>query len=425
MSSHEKGKIAYALHAINIIPLLIFGLLLMIMGSNRLTKSMYAEIRNELEDSVTYLTTIYDTLYPGDYRLAGSGTYQIYKGEQDITNDFTIIDELHHKTGNDYTIYYKDTRILTTVLDRKGNRMVGTGAPQTVIDDVLIKGEPHFYTKTFFNHNSYFSFYAPIRNSDGTVVGIAFVGKPTAEVDEAVKRTVTPLIAAIALLIIVVSYFTSLYTKGFIFSLMEIRNFLKEVENGNLRTTLNASLIRRCDELGEIARSALSMQRSLHTLVEQDSLTALANRRSGDAKLREIIKDSTLTGHPFCIALGDIDLFKKVNDTYGHDCGDMILKNVAAVLRSHMRNNGFAARWGGEEFLLVFSNSDASKAKEILEAIMTEIRSLENDYYNENIKVTMTFGLVPGDTTNLTALLRIADEKLYTGKTNGRNQIVI
>ena len=163
----------------------------------------------------------------------------------------------------------------------------------------------------------------------------------------------------------------------------------------------------------------------LHTLVEQDALTSLANRRSGDKKLREIVRDSAATGKDFCIAIGDIDFFKKVNDTYGHECGDLVLKNVAYRLRSHMHGSGIASRWGGEEFLLIFEDKNVEESMKILDEIMDDIRTLENEYDGHRIKVTMTFGLTRGNTEDVTALLRSADEKLYEGKTTGRNRIIL
>ena len=255
-------------------------------------------------------------------------------------------------------------------------------------------------------------------------MGMIFVGKPTAKVDAAIQKAVYPLFIANVILIIIVSLFTSLYTKGFVTSLMQIHRFLKAVSNGNLDTGLSSKLLNRRDELGEIAHSALTMQHSLHMLVEQDALTQLANRRSGDRKLREIVSNSFSSGREFCVVLGDIDFFKKVNDTYGHECGDLVLKNVSYILRTHMREKGLAARWGGEEFLLVFDGKGKEEALQILERILDDIRSMESEFDGQKIKVTMTFGLTVGNTDDVTALLRSADEMLYRGKTTGRNRII-
>ena len=89
-----------------------------------------------------------------------------------------------------------------------------------------------------------------------------------------------------------------------------------------------------------------------------------------------------------------------------------------------MRIYGFVARWGGEEFLLVFDHSDIYTAYKVLETILTDIRRMESGYDGIIIMVTMTFGLTAGNTTDLNALVRAADEYLYEGKEGGRNRIV-
>ena len=159
-------------------------------------------------------------------------------------------------------------------------------------------------------------------------------------------------------------------------------------------------------------------------MVDQDALTELYNRRCADRKLKQVIRKYETQGTPFCLAIGDIDFFKKVNDSYGHDCGDMILKNISVKLKTHLYANGFVARWGGEEFLLVFERTEINDAYKILTALLNDIRTMESTYENHIIQVTMTFGLTAGDTTDLVQLLRQADDRLYYGKTHGRNQIV-
>lgn len=425
MKTDNKGKISYALQAINIIPLLFFGVIIMLLGTHWFTQCMYDEVETELSNVACNLSMMIDTLYPGDYKLTGEEAYQLFKGEYNLTNDYSLIDRVKEDTGLEITLFYQDTRVLTTLTSDNGVRIVGSGAPATVIENVLNTGEAHFYTRAIIYNSSYFSYYMPLLNSDGSVIGMLFVGKPTAKVDTAVQKAIYPLIAADVILVIVVSVFTFLYTKKFVSSLLQIHGFLQEVSTGNLSANLDSSVLSRSDELGEIAHSALTMRRSLHTLVEQDALTSLANRRSGDKKLREIVRNSMDTGKDFCIAIGDIDFFKKVNDTYGHECGDLVLKNVAYKLRFHMHGSGIASRWGGEEFLLIFEGKNIEESLKILEDIMDDIRNMENEYDGQKVKVTMTFGLTCGNTDDVTVLLRSADEKLYEGKTTGRNRIIL
>lgn len=160
-----------------------------------------------------------------------------------------------------------------------------------------------------------------------------------------------------------------------------------------------------------------------------DALTGLYNRRSL-YKLYDEIKNE---GH-FCVIMGDIDNFKRINDTYGHGCGDEVLKNISAVISGMSNENDIACRWGGEEFLLVTRGS-----KEDCLARLNEIRNriinLRIRYSNTTIKVTMTFGFVDcmeilehteliNPSVNIDALVQIADSRLYYGKENGKNTIV-
>lgn len=424
MKSTGKGKISYVLQTITTLPLLLFGLIILGVGSHWFTKSMYSEVEIELSNVSGNIATMFDAIYPGDYVFEGGATLRLYKGDHDLTTDYALIDHIKEDTGMEITLFYQDSRVITTIMDDNGKRIIGSAAPSEVVKEVLESGTPKFYKKTLIYGSNYFSYYVPLRNRDNTVVGMLFVGKPTAEVDAFVRRSLYPLLAVDIVLAILSSLFIFLYTKKFVAVLMQIHSFLKEVSTGNLDARLSSAILNRNDELGEIGQSALTMQRSLYTLVEQDALTSLCNRRSGDKKLREVMELSAAKGIPFCVAIGDIDFFKVVNDTYGHECGDLVLQNIAAIMRSHMHRIGTAARWGGEEFLLIFENMGLDAALESLNQLMNAIRAAECQYKDKTVKVTMTFGIVPGDAEDAGKNLRIADEKLYEGKAGGRNRIV-
>lgn len=374
-STGNKGKISYVLQTITILPLLLFGLIILGVGTHWFTRSMYSEVEIELNNVSSNIVTMFDALYPGNYTLTGEVAFRLYKGEHDLTADYALIDRIKEDTGMEITLFYQDTRILTTISDSDGKRIIGSSAPSEVIEEVLENGNPKFYKKTLIYGSNYFSYYIPLRNQDNAVVGMLFVGKPTAEVDAFVRHSLYPLLIADIILMILTSLFTSFYTKRFVAVLMQIHSFLKEVSAGNLNAKLSSSVLGRNDELGEIGQSALTMQRSLYTLVEQDALTSLCNRRSGEKKLRQTMDASDAKGTPFCVAIGDIDFFKVVNDTYGHECGDLVLQNIASIMRRHMHRIGTVARWGGEEFLLIFENMGLDTALESLNQLMNTIRA--------------------------------------------------
>lgn len=406
------------------IPLLVYGIVVIIFSSATFRKSMQQQVYEELKNVASLVDTLLDTAYPGDYALMGDKALSLYKGGVNITSDYSLIDGIHERTGMDVTLFYQDTRILTTIKNWEGERIIGTQAPDQVLLDVLTEGKSCFYDNVIIRGTTYFGYYAPLRNDDGQITGILFVGKPAAEVRSQVNKALSPIVIVGVLALVFVGLFSIYYAGTFLKALYGLRTFFSQVSTGNLSEELDPAVLKRGDELSELGRSALSMQRSLRNLIERDSLTELYNRRSGGHRLTSSMEKARLENKPFTLVIGDIDFFKKVNDTYGHQCGDLVLKSVAGILRKHMKGRGYAIRWGGEEFLLVYENSRLEEAYEALSAMLDEIRSTGVQSGENQIYITMTFGMVCDSSKELKDLLRDADDRLYYGKNNGRNQIV-
>lgn len=155
-----------------------------------------------------------------------------------------------------------------------------------------------------------------------------------------------------------------------------------------------------------------------------DTLTGLYNRRKALEYLEEMCKKE-YRNIGFCISICDIDFFKKVNDTYGHEVGDKVLKQVAHKFTQKMHDCGFVARWGGEEFLLVFPECNGDDVYVKLENIRNEIKGMKIQEDNYEFNITMTFGLAEYDfQNNINAVIKEADNKLYMGKERGRDIVI-
>ena len=164
----------------------------------------------------------------------------------------------------------------------------------------------------------------------------------------------------------------------------------------------------------------------LQKIASVDALTGLWNRRSMWEYIRAVEYDYEIGNAGFVsIAIADIDFFKRINDTYGHDAGDEVLKAVARLFMDKMKTCGRVCRWGGEEFLFVFYGKNGDAAYDALREIYNEIHRLTVSYENEEIRITVTFGLEEYDKNDgMEAAIRRADEKLYQGKESGRDKIV-
>lgn len=425
MKKVKKEKSLYwKMLCMNVIPIFILAIVITSFSAHSFSGALNKEVRQGLMDMSTTILTLYDKLYPGDYSVTEQdGALYMLKGEHQINGDFAIIDSIKADTGVDITIFYQDIRVITT-LHQDDERMVGTRVNAVVSRDVLETGEAAFYPSVEIGEKSYFAYYAPIVNSDGSCIGMIFVAKPTEEVNQSRNASVLPIILLGIIAMIIAGLISLRFSGNLIRAIDKIEAFLGKVAKGNLNDSLDYSVSKREDELGEMGRNAVKMQKSLIDLVEKDALTGLYNRRYGDKKLQEVRLKKINQNIDFYLVMGDIDYFKKVNDTYGHECGDEVLERVAHILKRNMKGRGFVSRWGGEEFLLVFTDCSYENVITKLHDIADEVRAAEIPYNEEVIRVTMTFGISQGSADSVDELIKTADEKLYLGKTNGRNQIV-
>ena len=155
-----------------------------------------------------------------------------------------------------------------------------------------------------------------------------------------------------------------------------------------------------------------------------DALTGLQNRRG----FYEYYENNVLLSkkkNAKSIIIGDIDFFKRVNDTYGHNAGDIVLQHVANIMRECAKDDGEVFRWGGEEIIILLPQCDVQKAKEIAEKIRTTIEQSLCIAEGNSISITMSFGIRQiEDNLTLEDNIKAADENLYEAKRTGRNKVV-
>ncbi|MCH5324669.1 MAG: GGDEF domain-containing protein [Eubacterium sp.] len=163
------------------------------------------------------------------------------------------------------------------------------------------------------------------------------------------------------------------------------------------------------------------VNRQLEFIATHDALTGLYNRHSLKPLFEQLERGNT----PYCIVMGDIDDFKKVNDTYGHDCGDIVLKSVSDIISDNIGEQDTACRWGGEEILIVM-HGERDSCFDVISAIREKINALEIVAEDKSVGVSMTFGFVycKESTAGIEALISVADSRLYQGKAGGKNVII-
>jgi len=170
----------------------------------------------------------------------------------------------------------------------------------------------------------------------------------------------------------------------------------------------------------------------LHSAVSHqarsDSLTELPNRRALDERLDKAIAQSVASGNPFCAVMMDLDGFKIINDTYGHKVGDEVLQQVANSMEKSLRSTDFLARYGGDEWTLVLTETNLTQAQVVIQKIQNGLRNNPvqlPDGKSTNIGVSGGVALYPVHADTAPGLIRAADEALFRAKKNSRGQFLV
>jgi len=157
-----------------------------------------------------------------------------------------------------------------------------------------------------------------------------------------------------------------------------------------------------------------------------DALTGIPNRLSYENKVADEIARWKRFSNPLSLAIWDIDLFKQVNDTYGHKAGDKVLKTVAQLLVKNIRKTDFLARYGGEEFVMLLPGTKQEETLRLVNKLRQEVEHCGFHYHGESVKITISCGVSSfSDGDSLSQVFERADTALYKAKENGRNQCVI
>lgn len=379
-------------------------------------------LKKEIQICARTLNNIYDSEFHGDF---SDSTGHLKKGGFEITNhDFErIVRQINCVDDVDFTIFWGDERVFTSIRNKDGTSVAGTRADKAVVDKVLVEGQEFYYRRVNINERYYLGYYIPIMNAQAQVVGMYFAG---IALDSAMENTVLAMLFFALIGLITMWIFITVFhyhVKGLTDDIADINQYLEKIAHGDFNAEIKQMNKQRNDEIGEIVRHAEKLCVNLKDMVENDPLTGLLNRRSCHNKLEELKQEGTV----YTVVMGDIDFFKKINDTYGHACGDIVLKNVSQFLKdSAEKYGGWASRWGGEEFLIVYPDKNEDQVRAYMEELMNKLRKMDFEYKGKVLRVTMTLGVsaCENDDENSDKAINRADKLLYKGKSDGRDRVV-
>ncbi len=177
--------------------------------------------------------------------------------------------------------------------------------------------------------------------------------------------------------------------------------------------------------LEDVNRKLSAALDQMEIMARQDPLTGLANRRYMLDRLEQEAARAARYGKKLSVAMADIDDFKAINDSRGHECGDLVLKTVSNIMKESIRTEDMVARWGGEEFLFLFPETPVAGASVIAEKIRGLVESAAIMYRGREARVTVTFGIAEyAPERSIDENISRADNAMYRGKKSSKNTII-
>lgn len=247
-------------------PLVLMGIISFIVTEQQVTKKMEAEVYSGLHSTVVAVKNALELEIPGEYHLDDNN--ELWKGDMlNISQATDIADEIKNTTGTEVTVFFGDTRYMTSVM-KDGKRAIGTQATEKVVDEVLKKGNTYTADKVDVAGTDFYVYYIPLMQEGTTTpCGMVFAGKSQVNVEKEMRGVTMTILATVLLLLVAGGTFAIIMANSIVKSLQKSIYTVEEVAKGNLTVQLDQALLARKDEVGDMARYIAKLKEELITIL--------------------------------------------------------------------------------------------------------------------------------------------------------------
>lgn len=406
MKIFRNLKLQYKMLILAIIPVLIMGIVAILISNTVVKNKLLDDAKQKLKATSNAVLAAYDQ-NAGDYFVNATG--DVWKGAYNVSLSTPFIDDIAAKTGIEVTFFYNDTRLVTSLKDADGKRILGSKAGDFLVENVLQDGNEVFTNRVLVDGTFYFGHYVPVhQNNSDEIIGMVFAGMPVKEIYASLNLITMIFTVAILVILVIAVIGCLLVSRGIAKSIRNSMDVVKQISEGNLNVEIEQSMLDRKDEAGALSCNTQTLIDNLSAMIGKIS----NNTMTLNASSEEMNAAAGQAGN----AVGNIndDLHNMLTGAVEQTGNAQNIKNSIHNMNIHLEKTlGEVDHLSDETKAMLDARNDVDKSLNQLDAsnqdVMTEVENIQKQTQQNNESVEKIIAAVSyisdiADQTNLLSL---------------------
>lgn len=406
MKIFRNLKLQYKMLILAIIPVLVMGIVAILISNTVVKNKLLDDAKQKLKATSNAVLAAYDQ-NAGDYFVNATG--DVWKGAYNVSLSTPFIDDIAAKTGIEVTFFYNDTRLVTSLKDADGKRILGSKAGDFLVENVLQDGNEVFTNRVLVDGTFYFGYYVPVhQNNSDEIIGMVFAGMPVKEIYASLNLITMIFTVAIVVILVIAVIGCLLVSRGIAKSIRSSMDVVKQISEGNLNVEIEQSMLDRKDEAGALSCNTQTLIDNLSAMIGKIS----NNTMTLNASSEEMNAAAGQAGN----AVGNInnDLHNMLTGAVEQTGNAQNIKNSIHNMNIHLEKTlGEVDHLSDETKAMLDARNDVDKSLNQLDAsnqdVMTEVENIQKQTQQNNESVEKIIAAVSyisdiADQTNLLSL---------------------
>ena len=406
MKIFRNLKLQYKMLILAIIPVLVMGIVAILISNTVVKNKLLDDAKQKLKATSNAVLAAYDQ-NAGDYFVNATG--DVWKGAYNVSLSTPFIDDIAAKTGIEVTFFYNDTRLVTSLKDADGKRILGSKAGDFLVENVLQDGNEVFTNRVLVDGTFYFGYYVPVhQNNSDEIIGMVFAGMPVKEIYASLNLITMIFTVAIVVILVIAVIGCLLVSREIAKSIRNSMDVVKQISEGNLNVEIEQSMLDRKDEVGALSCNTQTLIDNLSVMIGKIS----NNTMTLNASSEEMNAAAGQAGN----AVGNIndDLHNMLTGAVEQTGNAQNIKNSIHNMNIHLEKTlGEVDHLSDETKAMLDARNDVDKSLNQLDAsnqdVMTEVENIQKQTQQNNESVEKIIAAVSyisdiADQTNLLSL---------------------